>query len=213
MEIRKAMEETVFRCFSDKDHLFSAFFDNYGGFTILEKERPNRILAFNKAFARMTGYSREELFKKPYLDFIQPDAEVVLMNAIGSAVQGENKTYGVFQKRLIGKNGLFIWVATFVWITKQEFVVVRDMDITHQKMLEAELLNSNDMVKDRLPDYIRGRQRDVARLVAAGFTSKEIADRLNISPPTVDNYRAKIRRFLVVPKEESLSFFLSRFRI
>jgi two-component system response regulator NreC len=41
---------------------------------------------------------------------------------------------------------------------------------------------------DRLSD----REREVLRLVASGFTSREIADQLSLSPKSVETYRARI---------------------
>ncbi len=40
------------------------------------------------------------------------------------------------------------------------------------------------------------RERDVVRLVAAGLLSKEIADRLHLSPRTVEKHRASVMRKL-----------------
>lgn len=46
--------------------------------------------------------------------------------------------------------------------------------------------------RDLLMENLSNRERDVAMLMASGFSSKEIADQLFISPHTVDTHRRKI---------------------
>lgn len=41
-------------------------------------------------------------------------------------------------------------------------------------------------------DRLSEREREVLRLVASGYTSREIADQLNLSPKSVETYRARI---------------------
>ncbi len=48
------------------------------------------------------------------------------------------------------------------------------------------------------------REREVLPLVVEGHTSREIAERLKISPRTVEEHRANIRRKLDVPNTASL---------
>lgn len=48
------------------------------------------------------------------------------------------------------------------------------------------------------PSVLSVRERDVARLVAGGLSSKEIAQRLELSPRTVENYRANLMQKLGV---------------
>lgn len=64
-----------------------------------------------------------------------------------------------------------------------------------------ELRRRYDVAKDRLSALTK-REREVFELVAAGMQTKAIAQKLQISPRTVDNHRAKILRTL---KPESAS--------
>jgi DNA-binding NarL/FixJ family response regulator len=57
-----------------------------------------------------------------------------------------------------------------------------------------ELISDNDDPYDRLND----REREVLQLIAEGYTNKQIADILFISPKTVDNHRTHLMRKLNV---------------
>lgn len=45
------------------------------------------------------------------------------------------------------------------------------------------------------------REKQVLMLVAEGYSNMEIADKMNISRPTVQNYRSNIRNKLLIDKE------------
>lgn len=50
--------------------------------------------------------------------------------------------------------------------------------------------------KARSDDHLSDREREVLELVAEGFTSKQIAERLGLRPKTVENHRANIMQKL-----------------
>jgi len=54
------------------------------------------------------------------------------------------------------------------------------------------------------------REREILKLVAEGFTSKEIADYLFISPKTVDNHRTNLMRKLNLHSAQALTSFAIR---
>jgi DNA-binding CsgD family transcriptional regulator len=43
-------------------------------------------------------------------------------------------------------------------------------------------------------EVLSSREREILRLVAEGKTSREIAEKLSISPKTVDTYRSRLMR-------------------
>lgn len=43
-----------------------------------------------------------------------------------------------------------------------------------------------------MPHHLSPRQREIAELIADGFTNQEIGQRLGIHPSTVDNHRRQI---------------------
>ena len=62
---------------------------------------------------------------------------------------------------------------------------------TGVKKLLGEYL-SGDRQESRYQDVLTSREQEVLKLTAAGYTNHEIAERLVISPKTVDTYRQRI---------------------
>lgn len=60
------------------------------------------------------------------------------------------------------------------------------------KVMEGYLEGKKTLKKETAWDKLTQREREVLKLVAEGYTSKEIADLLCISPKTVERHRANI---------------------
>ena len=58
--------------------------------------------------------------------------------------------------------------------------------------------------RKRLPEQLSGREQEVLRLTAAGYTNQEIAQELGISPKTVDTYRQRIMEKLGLERRSGL---------
>lgn len=61
-----------------------------------------------------------------------------------------------------------------------------------QPAAAAQRSNSNANNGDTPPEVLNEREREIVRLVASGLISKEIAERLKLSPRTVEKHRAQI---------------------
>lgn len=61
-----------------------------------------------------------------------------------------------------------------------------------RKVLSEFLRSGQDGAGKRRFEGLTNREREVLKLTAGGFTNQEIADRLVISPKTVDTYRQRI---------------------
>lgn len=75
-------------------------------------------------------------------------------------------------------------------------VVVRGEVYVHSSMTKALLNDLLTTPEERAAqgdvwDELSPREQEVLRLVAMGYTSAEIAQRLHLSPKTVDTYRAR----------------------
>jgi DNA-binding CsgD family transcriptional regulator len=115
------------------------------------------------------------------------------------------------------KNGNDVYVNIIQNTTPLEFDVndkpiiglahytVLDSKIKLQVSATAKLLNKNNEYETKyfnnfsqklLSDGISNRERDVVRLLVLNYSSKEIADKLNISSNTVDTHRRNILKKL-----------------
>jgi RNA polymerase sigma factor (sigma-70 family) len=70
-------------------------------------------------------------------------------------------------------------------------------------------MKSQTIERSRL-EALSSREREILRLVAEGKTSREIAERLSISPKTVDTYRSRLMRKLGVENLVALVKFAIR---
>lgn len=59
-------------------------------------------------------------------------------------------------------------------------------------------------------EALSSREQEILRLVAEGKTSREIAERLSISPKTVDTYRSRLMRKIGVENLAALVKFAIR---
>ncbi len=63
-------------------------------------------------------------------------------------------------------------------------------------IMNTRLLYFNNYGKKLLSEGVSNRERDVIRLLVLDFSSKEISEKLNISPHTVDTHRRNILKKL-----------------
>jgi DNA-binding NarL/FixJ family response regulator len=66
------------------------------------------------------------------------------------------------------------------------------------------LTQGNSLVEDRTEDLLSDRELEVFSMLGEGLSSKEIADRLCLSPKTVDSHRDHIKKKLGVSKNSVL---------
>ena len=86
-----------------------------------------------------------------------------------------------------------------------------DSSISHavvEKLLKEPLKNTR--VEDADYGSLTPREQEVMRLLAEGFTVKEIADKLYISPKTVENHRSNLMRKLGLRNAIELARYAAR---
>ncbi|CAM4262064.1 PAS domain-containing sensor histidine kinase [Zobellia roscoffensis] len=94
----------------------------------------------NPAFAKLLGYTEEELYSKPVFDFIyEEDIDATIKH-------GENLVHGIpllnFENRYVCKNGKLVWMHwTATRSEDEKFVYAIGKDVTFKKDLENERIS------------------------------------------------------------------------
>lgn len=211
MAISVETEKLLLQFFKSPELSETLFINSHIGYAIASQD-PEHILIVNNAFAEMTGYSRSELLKLDYRDLVPKEAMKWIDEVIIAKLENENAS-DVFEHRIVQKTGGHVWLQSRIYKLDENLVLIKHIDITEVKITEAELARSLNLQKKQLPNSITGTERAIARLVAAGMSTKEIASHVNLAPRTVDNHRSSIRKKLNVSNTFALRDALQSYKI
>ena len=115
------------------------------------------ILAVNKAFALMHGYSVEEMQKMRMSDLDTPETSILFPERIRRIVAGENLTFEVEHYH---KNGHLFPLevsASIITVGDEKFILAFHRDITKRKQDEEELRSSEErfrLISNLTSDYL-----------------------------------------------------------
>ena len=83
-----------------------------------------------------------------------------------------------------------------------------------QKLIDTLLKKPNEEGDSNNPyTMLSGREREVLRYLAQGYTNTEIAEKLFISPKTVDTYRSRIMKKLSIRKKSELVNYAIKYKM
>ena len=142
----------------------------------------NRIIkSCNLTFAHMFGYPREDLLDQSFR-MLYPSANE--FNAIRDVGLSALKTTGHYSDERImhRRDGAMFWAR------------VRVATPTPNDPLSQTILSFADISGLRPEIELTPREKQVVMRLGQGLTSKEIARELNLSPRTIDDYRARLLR-------------------
>jgi PAS domain S-box-containing protein len=134
------------RALSDSEARFRATFENTAvGVAMVGSD--GSILRANKGFARMLGYSVEELKTRTIQDLTHPDDLATNLSVFNKALVGEAESYCI-EKRYIRKDGGIVWASLTVGCVRKtdggvDYFVSVVHDITDRKRAEARLAERN----------------------------------------------------------------------
>ncbi len=77
----------------------------------------------------------------------------------------------------------------------------------------ARQYRSTESVSEIKPDILSDRERQVLKLLARGFTSKEIGEKLYLSPRTIETYRERITVKLKLEHRSDLVDYAIRYKL
>lgn len=209
--LSRETEQILLKFFKSVELCETLFINSHIGFVIGQRET-GQLLVVNNAFAAMTGYSRKELLQMRYADLVPEESIQWIREVILAKLENENAS-DIFEHRIVQKTGGQLWVQSRIYKLDDNIALIKEIDITEAKVTEAELMRSLNLQKKSLPDTISGTERNIARLVAAGLSSKEIAGQINLAPRTVDNHRSSIRKKLAISNTYTLRDTLQSYSI
>jgi DNA-binding NarL/FixJ family response regulator len=80
-------------------------------------------------------------------------------------------------------------------------------------LVVRQLISDKEGGKTKVLDFLSTREQEIVQLIAEGKSTKDIAERLFLSPKTVENHRANIMRKLDIQDIPSLVKFAIRARL
>jgi PAS domain S-box-containing protein len=136
---RKKVEDELFR--SEEKYRQLIEHSNEGIFVAQD----GMIRLCNRRLMELTGYSEEEMYTKPFIEFIHPDdREVVAVNH-QKRISGEPIPEH-YDFRLLRKDGVYTWITIHssrsTW-DGQHATLNHVIDLTHQKAIEEALRQAN----------------------------------------------------------------------
>ena len=138
------------------------------------------IKGCNPAFAQMFGYSVEDLLEQSFAILYPSLEEFERIRDVGVEPLKRNNRYSD-ERIMARRNGSLFWCR------------VRGHSLTpDDDPLKRAVWSFADLSETRHVLNLSGRERQIVMHLGEGRTSKEIARTLEISPRTVESYRARL---------------------
>lgn len=160
----------------------------------------NRVIrACNPAFAGMFGYAPEDLRDSSFAVLYPSHEEFVNIRDAGvEALRRENRYWD--ERIMARRDGTLFWVR------------VRGRSLTPQEPLMRAVWSFADLSEVRPCKPLTRRERQIAMHLGEGRTSKEMAQLLDVSPRTVEVYRARLLKKFNVANTAALLLQLGAMR-
>lgn len=138
------------------------------------------IKACNPAFAHMFGYARDELLEQSFAILYPSMEEFVAIRDVGVEPLKRENRYS--DERIMARKDQALF-----WCRVRGHSLTPDDD-----PLRRAVWSFADLSDSRAIVALSARERQIVMHLGEGRTSKEIARVLNVSPRTIESYRARL---------------------
>ena len=140
---RKEMEEKI----KNERERYKHLFESMANIIVLIQNE--RVIYINKQFEAATGYQKDEVLNKPFIDFVHPDMRDIVLSNYKRRMRGlEAPDHYII--KLIGKKGKEIWMDIRTSVITWEHGkadLVSMMDITEIKEMEDKLITLDEIAR------------------------------------------------------------------
>ncbi|WP_301102558.1 PAS domain S-box protein [Propionivibrio sp.] len=158
---------------AEADQLLNNFFTLPFVSMMIASPKSQRLLRFNDQCCTLTGYTREELSAKTFMDVTYPDDYEHSFAQLLKLSRGETDNVS-FEQRLVRKNGSVIFIIADVKGVRRpnghlDYLIGTAQDITPRKMHEMALNVANVQLKSKQDELTR--QNEALRQAEAALRS------------------------------------------
>jgi PAS domain S-box-containing protein len=134
------------RALADSEARFRATFE-HAAVGVAQVAPDGSLLRVNGSFARILGYSAEELTTKTFQSVTHPEDLALNLSVLQETLSGEADSYGI-EKRYVRKDGAIVWANLSVGCVRKpdgavDYFISVIEDITDRKQAEARLAERN----------------------------------------------------------------------
>ena len=213
---RKEMEEKLRESEGRFRDLFESIQDPVGIFI----GREGRLIDYNPAFRKLSGYTDEELKDKTFLDFVLPDDHALILEKYQTKYSEEELPL-VYEIRGMNKEGesipLEISVSTYKRKGRVIGIEVIHRNITERKKMEEELRESEERLRnlyESIPDALgvyvgkEGHLIDYNKAFkrSFGYSQEELKDKIFLDFVHPDYHAMLVKEYRTEHPEEKLPF-------
>ena len=206
---RKKMEEEL----RDSEERLRNLYESIPDALAVYVGREGRLIEYNKAFKKWSGYPDEELKDRPFLDFVHPDDQAIVLKKYRTKYSEEELPL-VYEINSVVKNGKNIPTEISVGTYKKKGKViginVMHRDITERKAMERKLQeyteHLEDMVEERTKELRESQERLIKseRLAAIGELATMVGHDLRNPLAAIQNASYYLKMKLGSSKNEKV---------